>query len=481
VLGLLGGPLLPLWPRANLRRMITLTVDNPYTGEVACSLPLAEEATVRAVLAAAKAAARVQRHTSVRDRVALALSALEIMEQRKDAIAADITKMMGKPLSQAKGEVAGMAARYRHMCEIAERSLADIELPPKEGMRRRIVREPLGVVLDLPAWNYPLLTAVNAVIPALLAGNAVVLKHSPRSPLCGEHFAKAFADAGAPQGLLQALHCDHQTSERCVGDPLVDHVLFTGSIFGGHRMQAAAAGKFMHVGLELGGNDAAYVAADSDPLKAAESLVDGAMYNAGQSCCGIERVYVHKSLYKAFIEAAEPLVRAYVMGDPMDDKTNMGPIAQPAHPAELEAMVQDARARGARIVCGGKPTKVDGRGRFFEPTLIENGTQDMLLFRQESFGPILPVSVVDSDEEALARMNDSELGLTAAVYTSDVERAERMARELETGTVYMNKCDSLDPALPWVGVKNSGRGATLSALGYEYLTRPKAINFKLAL
>jgi acyl-CoA reductase-like NAD-dependent aldehyde dehydrogenase len=205
------------------------------------------------------------------------------------------------------------------------------------------------------------------------------------------------------------------------------------------------------------------------------------MYNAGQSCCGIERVYVHKSLYKAFIEAAEPLVRAYVMGDPMDDKTNMGPIAQPAHPVELEAMVQDARARGARIVCGGKPTKVDGRGRFFEPTLIENGTQDMLLFRQESFGPILPVSVVDSDEEALARMNDSELGLTAAVYTSDVERAERMARELETGTVYMNKCDSLDPALPWVGVKNSGRGATLSALGYEYLTRPKAINFKLAL
>jgi acyl-CoA reductase-like NAD-dependent aldehyde dehydrogenase len=402
------------------------------------------------------------------------------MEKDADAIAADISRMMGKPLGQAKGELKGMAQRARHMIAIAPEFLADIVLPAKPGFERRIVKEPLGVVFALPAWNYPLLTAVNGVIPAILAGNAVILKHSPRSPLCGEHFARAFAAAGAPTDLVQALHCDHPTSEKIVGDARVDHVLFTGSVFGGHRIQQAAAGRFLHVGFELGGNDPAYVAADADLEKAVDGIVDGACYNAGQSCCAVERVYVHRSLYPKFLEAAEPLVKAYVMGDPMSDATTLGPIAQPYHVAELEALVADATKRGARVLAGGAKASAGGKGRFFQATLLADVAADADLMKKESFGPIVPIVPVDSDDEALARMNASELGLTASVWTRDRDRADRMARALEYGTVYMNRCDALDPALPWTGVKNSGRGVTLSQLGFDALTRPKAIHFRLS-
>jgi acyl-CoA reductase-like NAD-dependent aldehyde dehydrogenase len=364
------------------------------------------------------------------------------------------------------------------MQEIAKASLADIVLPAKDGFERRIAKAPLGVVLDLPAWNYPLLTAVNAVVPAVLAGNAVVLKHSPRTPLCGDHFARAFAEAGAPHA-VQSLFVDYATTEKMVGDARVDAVLFTGSVHGGHRIQAAAKDRFIPVGLELGGNDPAYAAADCDLDKTVENVVDGAIYNAGQSCCAVERVYVHKSIYEKFVAACEPLVRAYVLGDPKDDKTNLGPIAQPWHPKELDAFIADATNRGAKVVHGGKSTSVSGKGRFFEATLVRDVPQNAEIMRKESFGPILAISPVESDEIALERMNDSRLGLTASVWTSDRERAERMATALEYGTVYMNRCDALDPALPWTGWKDSGRGVTLSALGFDALTRPKSIHFRL--
>jgi acyl-CoA reductase-like NAD-dependent aldehyde dehydrogenase len=276
------------------------------------------------------------------------------------------------------------------------------------------------------------------------------------------------------------MHCDHPTSERMMGDARVDHVVFTGSVYGGQRLVQAASKRFLHMGLELGGNDPAYVAPDCDFDKTVENVVDGAMYNAGQSCCAVERVYVHRSLYKRFLEACEVLVRGYVLGDPLHDKTTLGPIAQPNHPAELEQLVEDARRKGARVVAGGKRTQVDGRGRFFEATLIADLDHSMRLMKQESFGPLLPITPVYSDEEAHANMNDSELGLTASVWTKDRERAARFAAQLECGTVYMNRCDSVDPALPWVGVKNSGRGHSLSALGFDQLTRPKSIHFRLS-
>jgi acyl-CoA reductase-like NAD-dependent aldehyde dehydrogenase len=459
--------------------MTTLAIDDPYTLETACTVTLADEAAIGAVLDRARAAQRAFKATAIADRIRLCEGAVAAMEAGHARIADEISRMMGKPVSQAENEVRGMASRARHMMSIAEASLADIALPEAPGLRRSIRKEPLGVVLDLPAWNYPLLTAVNVVIPAVLAGNAVVVKHSPRSPLCGEHFAAAFREAGAPAGLVQALHCDHPSSERTVGDARVDHVVFTGSIYGGHRIQGAASGRFIRVGLELGGNDPAYVSADADLAAAVEGIVDGAIYNAGQSCCAVERVYVHESVYEEFVARAESLVRAYVLGDPRDARTTLGPIAQPNHPSELEGMVNDAVSRGAKLVTGGHATKVDGRGRFFEATLVRDVPHDARLMRAESFGPILPVAKVKSDDEALARMNDSTLGLTAGVWTRSVERATRFAGELEAGTVYMNRCDALDPGLPWSGVKDSGRGVSLSVLGFDELTRTKALNFRV--
>jgi acyl-CoA reductase-like NAD-dependent aldehyde dehydrogenase len=459
--------------------MSELIVDDPYTGQEALRLPFADGKAVDKVLDTARAGVRALAAMSVDERVALCLRAVEAMESDVDAIAAEITAQMGKPLSQAKGELGGMAKRARHMCAIAPASLADIVLPPEPGLERRIVRTPKGVVFALPAWNYPLLTAINVVVPAVLAGNAVIVKHSHRTPATGDRFAAAFARAGAPEGVVQSLHCDHATSEKIVGDRRVDHVAFTGSVFGGHRIQAAASQRFIEVGLELGGNDPAYVAADADLDQALAGIVDGACYNAGQSCCAVERVYVHRSLYSKFIEGADALMRAYVMGDPRLTTTSLGPIAQPNQPAVLEKHVQDAVKRGARLLLGGKPTQIEGRGRFFPATLLADVDEGSDVMSLESFGPLLPVAPVDGDEDALARMNDDDLGLTASVWTKDRERAARLARALEFGTVYMNRCDALDPGLPWTGVKDSGKGSTLSALGFEHLTRPKAWNFKV--
>jgi acyl-CoA reductase-like NAD-dependent aldehyde dehydrogenase len=456
-----------------------LLVDNPFTGETACAIPFSDD--VDATLDGAAAAARAWRTTDLPERLALCERAVAHMLSEAEAIAGDITRMMGKPIGQARGEVKTMGVRARSMMSMAESALADVVIEQTPAFERRIVREPLGVIFDLPAWNYPLLTAVNCVIPAVVAGNAVVLKHSPRSPLCGEHFARAFAAAGAPAHLVQALHCDHPTSERVVGDPRVDHVVFTGSVFGGHRVVQAAAKRFMHPGLELGGNDPAYAAPDCDLAKTVDSLVDGAIYNGGQSCCAVERIYVHRTIYGRFIEMAESLVRAYKLGDPMRDDTTLGPLAQPQHPAELEALVQDARSHGARVIAGGGRTTVDGRGRFFEATLVVDCSHAMQLFRQESFGPIVAISRVDSDDEALSKMNESQLGLTASVWTGDLERARRFGRALDYGTVFMNRCDYLDPALPWSGRKDSGRGVGLSALGFEALTQPKALHFRASL
>jgi acyl-CoA reductase-like NAD-dependent aldehyde dehydrogenase len=442
--------------------------------------PLAAAAAVDALLDAARAAARALASTPVAERKALCSAAVDVMLAREEAIASDITAMMGKPLAQARGELRTMAARARHMIDIADGCLADTVVEGREGFERRVERVPLGVVFNMPAWNYPLLTCVNALVPAVLAGNAVVLKHSTRTALCGEHFADAFAAAGAPTGWVQALHCDHDAAARIASDPRVAYVAFTGSVGGGHAVyRAVAAGHFVDAGLELGGKDAAYVAGDADIERAAAGAVDGALYNAGQSCCAVERIYVQREHHAAFVDAARALVEAQRLGDPKTE-VDMGPMAQPNACAFLEGQVAAARAAGAEVLCGGKPCTIDGKGRFFQPTLVVGVNHDMGLMREESFGPIVAVMAVDDDEQALALINDSDLGLTASLWTSDRERAARMARRLEVGTVYMNQCDTLDPALPWTGVKDSGKGSTLSPLGLNHLTRPRSINFKIA-
>jgi acyl-CoA reductase-like NAD-dependent aldehyde dehydrogenase len=457
-----------------------LHVDSPYSLEDTVVLPYATSEELDATLNRARAAAKAFRRTPIHDRVAFCLAAIEVLEASRDAIAHDVTRTMGKPHRDAIGEVGGMSKRARHMAAIAEFSLADTHLPKQEGFVRKILREPLGVVLALPAWNYPLLTAVNVVIPAVLAGNAVILKHSPRTPLVGAHFARAFQATGAPPDLVQSILCDYPATEALAADPRVDFVSFTGSNYGGRRIYQAVANKrFIDVGLELGGKDAAYVAADADLDKAVASIVDGACYNSGQSCCAIERAFVHERLFPAFIEKARHLMAAYRMGDPLDAGTTLGPMAQPWHPPFIDAQVKQALARGAQLIHGGHITKVHDKGRFYEPTLLTEVPRDVDVMQLETFGPVLPVVAVSSDEEAITHVNDCHLGLTAAIYTSDVERAKRVARDLEVGTVYMNQCDTLDPALPWTGTKESGKGSTLSSLGFLHLTRPKALNFKV--
>lgn len=456
----------------------TLQVDNPFTLNLACEVQLADERASDALLERAREGAQIAAALTLDERKALVERAVQNMESRADAIALEISRMMGKPEKQAQGELKTMAVRARSMIEQASEGLAALELASADGITRKIVKCPLGVVLDLPAWNYPLLTAVNVVVPAVLAGNAVIVRHAPRTPLCGPMFADAFVAAGADSRLVQALFASHELTEKIVGDGRIDHVVFTGSVLGGRKVSQAAAGRFLQIGYELGGNDPAYVAEDADVARAVENLVDGAMYNAGQSCCAVERVYVHASLYEQFVEGAKQLAQTYVLGDPLDASTTLGPIAQPYHVAELEALVRDAVRGGARLVCGGESTQVQGRGRFFTPSVLADVDQSARVMREEQFGPILAVQKVGSDEEALRLMNDSDFGLTASIWTSDPQRVERLSERLNFGTVFMNRCDHVDPRLPWSGVGMSGRGHSLSVLGYDQLTRTKALHFK---
>ena len=472
--------------RPSRRSLSSLThvVDNPYSGEAYAEVRLSTTAEALEQVDSAAAAQRAWAHeTTVEERVALVQRFMAAFDDDRDRIAADISGQMGKPKHHALGEVRGMFERCEGMMALAPQALAAEELPPKDNFRRRIEKEPVGVVLCLAPWNYPLLTTVNCVVPAVLAGNAVVLKHSPRTPLCGDAFARAFAAAGAPDGLVTALSCEDAAVHAAMAKDSVGFVSFTGSVSGGRAVYSSLASqRFIDATLELGGKDPGYVAEDADMGAAVATLVDGAFFNAGQSCCGIERVYVHESKYDQFLEAAkDEIERTLVQGDPLDPATSMGPMALPGSPAFLHSQVSDAAAKGAKVLTGGAPTADgSGRGRFFQPTLLADcRTGDMAVMRDESFGPVLGVEKVGSDAEAVAKMNDSAFGLTACVFTADEGRAEAMGREVSCGTFFMNRCDYLDPLLPWGGTKDTGKGVSLSAHGFRGLTRLKGMHLKL--
>ena len=450
-----------------------LRVLSPFDDSLVVELPYDDHASALARLTAASEAQRAWREVDVAQRVARVRAAVEWFGASADEVALDVTRQMGKPLAQAHAEVRGLIERAEHMLDIAEHSLAAEVLPAKEGFTRRIEHVPLGVVLDVAAWNYPLLIAVNVVVPAVLAGNAVLLKHSARTPLCGAHFERAFRAAGLDDLVLNVV-LDHATTAALIADPRIGHVAFTGSVEGGRHVHRAASSRFIDTGLELGGNDPAYVAADADLARAAEGVVDGACYNAGQSCCAVERVYVHESVADELLDRARALVGAYRTGDPLAEPTTLGPLASRDALQDLQQQVADACASGAELLAGGGV--VDGR--FFEATLLLGAGPDTSVMREESFGPLVPVVRVAGDDEALALMNDSRYGLTASVWTADPRRAEWFAARHDAGTIYRNRCDVLDPALPWTGFRDSGKGTTLSSHGFRHLTRPKAIHFR---
>ena len=458
-----------------------IEVTSPVSETVVCHVEALAADGVDGIVANARNAYTGWRTTPMETRKDLCRRVTEYFESHRAAIAEDVTRQMGKPLGQAMGEVGGVIERGLHMIEIADETLADDMLPEKEGFNRYIRHEPLGVVLDIAAWNYPLVIAVNVVIPAVLAGNAVILKHSSKTPLCATAFEAAFKEAGAPEFLVQAVAADHGVTERLVKHPGVDHVSFTGSVSGGQQVNRSAADRFIEVGLELGGKDPAYVCADVDVAWAAANCVDGAFYNAGQSCCAVERIYVEAPVYDEFVEAFAKVAREYVVGDPMDEKTTLGPLASKGAVPFLKKQVADAVAAGGRLVVSPDEFTTPETGSFLAPAVVADAPQDCSLMQEESFGPVIGITKVSGDEEAIKFMNDSPYGLTASIWTRDVDRAIRIGEQVETGTFFMNRCDYLDPALPWCGVKDTGRGATLSKYGLLGFTRLKSMHLRTEL
>ena len=455
-------------------------IDNPYTGETVAERRFLSDSEVEGLVTRSFRAHKAWARTPLPDRIALCERFCQELEKDSDRIAREVTAQMGKPLSQARGEVKTTLVRARTLMSLAAEALRDEPLPPLPGFTRFIRHEPVGVVLDISAGNDPLLITVNLVVPAVLAGNAVIIKHANRTALCGDAFARAFEKAGAPESLIVAVDATHETCARIIARPEIGFVSFTGSVRGGHEVYREGARRFIDVGLELGGKDPAYVAPDADLDHAIANIVDGAYYNAGQSCCGIERIYVHASVYDRFVEGALAEVRKYQLGDPLQPTTSMGPMAQPGAPEKLEQQIQEARGKGGRVLCGGKPVHdAAGKGRFFDPALVVDANHSMHgLMVEESFGPVVGVQKVADDDEAVRLMNDSPYGLTAAIWTRDQERAFRVGAQIETGTFFMNRCDYLDPLLPWTGVKDTGKGMSLSKYGFLSVTRRKSFHLR---
>ncbi|TDH64868.1 uncharacterized protein CCR75_000603 [Bremia lactucae] len=456
-----------------------LKVDNPYTGETFCEVAYDSKAIAHAKLDAAGKAQLDWKNVPLSERQALCTKWTTVLKRNADSIAHEISGMMGKPVKQAQNEINGTIDRAMALIELSDEALRTDYFPEANGLFRQSTCEPVGVVYIIAPWNYPLMTAVNSIIPAVLAGNAVLLKHSPRTPLCGEHFQKTFEQAGFPNHVLQSSFVEHDTASEIIQRSETAFVSFTGSVRGGREVQQAASHRSIDVTLELGGNDAGYVSALADAEVAAESLVEGVCYNAGQSCCGVERIYVHESRYDQFVEKAKSLFEAYTLGNPMEANTSMGPMALPTAPKVLDAHVRDAIRKGAIQVTGkGIVTDSTGNGRFYAPSLLVNCNGSMDIMNEESFGPIVGVERVSSDAEAIRKINESKYGLTASVFTSDRDHAMTLGSQIIAGTIYMNRCDVLDPYLPWTGHRDSGKGISLSKHGFRGVTKLKSWNFR---
>jgi acyl-CoA reductase-like NAD-dependent aldehyde dehydrogenase len=453
---------------------------SPVDGRVYVERELASAAELEAVLARSVKAQGAWRGVPLGQRITLCQKLVEAITSDTQAIAEEITWQIGRPLRDSPGEMRGFADRARYMLEVAPEALAEVQVGDKPGFHRFIRHEPLGVVLVLAPWNYPYLTSVNAVLPALVAGNAVLLKHSDQTPLCAERYSAAARRVGLPEGLLQHLCCTHDDVAALVADPRVGFVAFTGSVEGGHAVSRAAGERFVGVGLELGGKDPAYVRADADLDHTVPNLVDGVCFNAGQSCCAVERVYVHRALYADLVERFVALTRQYVLGNPLDPTTTLGPLVRTRAAELARAKIAQAKAAGARGLIDEAAFAASKPGTpYLAPQVLVDVNHGMRLMREETFAPVIGIMAVSGDEEAVRLMNDSAYGLTASIWTRDEQAALALGDALETGTVFMNRCDYLDPALAWTGVKDSGRGCTLSKLGYGHLSRPKSFHFRL--
>ncbi len=458
---------------------MTVKCISPVNGETYAERAYSDDGVVDQTFATAHDVQAAWAALPISKRAEYCTAAVDAMLAMADEIIPELSWQMGRPVRYGQGELNGFEERARHMIAIAETSLAPVRPAQQPGFDRYIQRDPLGVVFTIAPWNYPYLTAVNSIIPALMAGNTVVLKHAQSTLLVAERFQQAFDKAGLPDGVFQHLMLSHSQTARIISEKMVDMVCFTGSVPGGASIEKAAVGTFIPIGLELGGKDPAYVRADCDVNYAAENLVDGAFFNSGQSCCGIERIYVDEKIFDAFVERFVEIVNGYVLGDPLDEATTLGPMIKADAADFVRGQIDEAVKAGATAhIDAGNFSATKLGAAYMAPQVLTGVTHQMRVMTEESFGPVVGIMAVKDDEEAIALMNDSEFGLTASVWTRDEAAARAIGKRVHTGTFFMNRCDYLDPALAWTGVNDSGRGCTLSSLGYEALTRPKSFHLR---
>jgi acyl-CoA reductase-like NAD-dependent aldehyde dehydrogenase len=453
---------------------------SPVDGSEVARRRIATDAEIAAVLARARQAQQEWAEVSLAERKMEMLAFLEVIRMQNDEVVPELAMQMGRPVRYG-GELRSLEERVRVLVELSEEALSPVVSSERVGFRRMIKRVPAGIVLAIVPWNYPYLTAVNAIVPALLAGNAVLLKHAAQTLLVGERLQSAMDRIGLPNGLSTTLTLDHPATEKLISSRSVDHVNFTGSEAGGRALERAAAGTFISLGLELGGKDPAYVRPDAAFDFAVEQLVDGTFYNSGQCCCGIERIYVHEQIYDCFVDAFVDLTLRYQLGNPFEHDATLGPMAATRFADTVRAHIDEALAKGARPLIDPKRFPADKIGTpYLMPQVLVDVDHSMRVMMEESFGPVVGIMRVSSDQEAIESMNDSPYGLTASVWTEDVAAAECIGDDLATGTVFMNRCDHVDPSLAWTGIKDTGRGASMSRLGFEALTRPKSFHLRIA-
>lgn len=453
-------------------------IISPIDGAVFAERAYANNKEIEVCLSDAELSQTTWSRTTLEERADICTNLVNYFLDHKNEIAEEITCQMGRPILYAPLEISkGLEERATYMIQEAFNSLSDINFTNESGFERYIQREALGVVLVLAPWNYPYLTAINSVIPAIMAGNTVILKHAEQTALCAERFYKAFEYAGLPKGVFQYLHVTHEQVRNIILDRRIAYVAFTGSVEGGAAIKEAVGQRFISVGLELGGKDPAYVRRDADIKDTVDNLVDGAFFNSGQSCCGIERIYVHQDIFKEFTDQFVEITRGYLLDNPLNRQTTLGPMVRVNSAQKADRQIKDAVKKGASVLIG--PDDFPQlEYPYFPPQILINVDHSMKVMTEESFAPIVGIMSVDNDEEAIQLMNDSRYGLTASVWTSDLKIARSIGQQIQTGTFYMNRCDYLDPALAWTGVKDSGLGCSLSSLGYHHLTRPKSFHMR---
>ncbi|KQS97849.1 MULTISPECIES: aldehyde dehydrogenase family protein [unclassified Rhizobium] len=459
--------------------MTMIQCISPIDGSVYAERPALPLDAARDVVARAKKAQKSWAKRPLEERVQLVLKGVARLNEMVDEVVPELAWQMGRPVRYG-GEFRGFNERSNYVATIAADALAPLVIEESASFERRIAREPHGVVFVIAPWNYPYMTAINTVAPALMAGNTVIIKHASQTILVGERMVRAFNEAGVPEDVFQNIFLDHNTTSALIAEKSFDFVNFTGSVEGGRSIERAAAGTFTPLGLELGGKDPGYVMEDADLDAAVDTLMDGATFNSGQCCCGIERIYVHESLYDSFVEKSVAWVSNYKLGNPLDKDTSLGPMAHKRFAATVRAQIADAVAKGAKALVDPKLFPADDGGAYVAPQILVDVDHSMEFMREETFGPAVGIMKVKNDAEALSLMNDSKYGLTASLWTKDAERAARIGAGIETGTVFMNRADYLDPALCWTGVKETGRGGSLSVIGFQNLTRPKSYHLKKA-